>query len=120
MAEPGGVAVYPGKAPPKNAPDDQVIGRSGRAHPNSKVEFPLRPQVVVDGWEELLLLILQGIETVQRSVRRVVLNPTTVLPGGLVHFSRVEFWMPLEQSMMHGQHKAAQASAQSYKLVPEL
>jgi hypothetical protein len=38
----------------------------------------------------------------------------------MVHLSRVEFWMRLQQSMMRGQHKAAQVSAQSYKLVSEL
>jgi Biopolymer transport protein ExbD/TolR len=96
------------RSAPENTRDDQVIGRSGCAHPNSKVEFPLRPQVDVDGWEELLLL--EGIE----------INPAAVLPGGMVHFSRVEFWMRLEHSMMHGQHKAVQASAQSNNPGPEL
>ena len=71
------MVVCPGEATAENAFDDQVIGRSGRADPNSKVEFPLWPQVDIDGREELLLLIPQGIETVQRSVSRVILKPAT-------------------------------------------
>jgi hypothetical protein len=59
------MVVFPGKTPTDNALDDQVIGRSGRTHAHPKVEFPLRPQIDVNGGEELLLLIFQGIGTVR-------------------------------------------------------
>lgn len=70
------MVVSPGKTPADNALDNQVIGRPGRTHSHSEVKFPLRPQVEVNGWEELLLLIFQWIETIQRSVGCVVLQST--------------------------------------------
>ena len=69
----GGV-VPPRKAASDNALDDEMICRSCYAHPYPKVEFPLRSQVEVNGRKELLFLIFQGIEPVQRSIGRVILQ----------------------------------------------
>ena len=67
--------VRPGESPAEDALDDQMVSGSGRADPNSEVEFPLRPQIEINGREQLLLLILQRIEAVQRSGGCVVFQP---------------------------------------------
>jgi hypothetical protein len=56
-------AVRPGKTPSDNAFDDEMVGRARGAHTHTEVELPLRPEIDVNGGEELLLLVFQGIES---------------------------------------------------------
>jgi hypothetical protein len=56
-------AVRPGKTPSDNALDDEMVGRAGRAHTDTEVELPPRPEIDVNDGEKLLLLVFQGIES---------------------------------------------------------
>jgi hypothetical protein len=56
-------AVRLGKTPSDNAFEDEMVGRARGAHTDTEVERPLRPEIEVNGGEELLLLVFQGIES---------------------------------------------------------
>jgi hypothetical protein len=51
------LAVGPGKPSPNNAFDNQMICCPGQAYSNPGVELPLRTEINVDGWKDLLLLL---------------------------------------------------------------
>src|SRR5580692_2669762 len=76
--------MRPGKAPPNNAFNDQVVGGPRGADAHAKVELPLRAEIDVDRRKELLLLIFQRVEAGERTVRRVVFQPARNLLGEIV------------------------------------
>ena len=65
IPESGSASVRPRKTPPDDTFHDQVIGRPRRANTHTKVELPLRTEVDIDRWKELLLLIFERVEAVQ-------------------------------------------------------
>lgn len=58
-------SVRPGKAASDDAFHDQMIGGARGADAYSKVELPLRAEINVDCWNELLLLIFERIKAIQ-------------------------------------------------------
>src|SRR5579863_450909 len=78
------IGVRPRKAPADDALHDEMISGSGRTHTDSKIEFPLRPEVDVNTGEKLLLLISRWIEAGERAVGCVVLQPAGNLFGEVI------------------------------------
>src|SRR5580700_4141708 len=76
--------MRPGKAPPNNAFNDQVVGGPRGADAHAKVELPLRAEIDVDRRKELLLLIFERVEARERTVRRVVFQSARNLLGEIV------------------------------------
>src|SRR4029077_9480154 len=68
---------------------DQVIGGARRSDADSEVELPLRAEVDVDAGEELLLLIAQSVESAQRAVSGIVLEPSCNLFCEIVAYFHV-------------------------------
>ena len=62
-----------------NALDDQVVSGGRRPNPDSEIELPLRAEVDVNRGKELLLLLMQRVESSQWAVRGVVLEPSSDL-----------------------------------------
>jgi len=83
------VARRPGEAAAKNALDDQVISGRGRANTDAEVELPLRTKININCWNELLLLLAEGIETGDRSVGSVVFETAGDLLREIVTHLRV-------------------------------
>src|SRR5271167_635434 len=84
------LVVRPGEAPPEDAFDDQVIGGRGCADADSEVELPLRPQIEVNGRNELLLLIVEWTEIRDRPPGTVVFQPSGNSLGDVV--TEFEVW----------------------------
>src|SRR5579863_3134150 len=92
--------MRPRETPAHDAFDDQVIGGSGCADADSKVELPLWPQIEIDGRNELLLLIVKRTESRDRSQGTVILQPArdafrdviAELKVGGKHYALVNTW----------------------------
>ena len=52
------IGMSPRKAPPQNALDNEMICGAGHPNTNAEIEFPLRSQIEIDSWKDLLLLII--------------------------------------------------------------
>src|SRR5947207_5281589 len=68
-------SMLPVKPPSDDALHDQVVGRASHTDTHAEVEFPLRPEVHVNGREELLLLLAQTVEPGQRTIGGVIFQP---------------------------------------------
>src|SRR5579863_649211 len=68
------VVTCPGKTPTNNALNNQMIGGSSRADADTEVELPVWPQIEINRGDKLLLLIVEGAEIRDRSVRSVILK----------------------------------------------
>lgn len=55
--------MWPFESATNDAFHDQMVGGASCSYADSKVEFPLRAEIDVDGREELLLLIAERIES---------------------------------------------------------
>src|SRR5258708_39683235 len=66
--------MSPGKPSADDALDDQVVGGSGYAHADAKVDLPLGRDVQIDRRNNLLLLLRDRIEAGHRAQRAVILQ----------------------------------------------
>ena len=60
------------KSPSDDHFKDKMIGASGHSNAHTKVEFPLRRNVEVDGWKNLMLLFPLRIEAAEWAKRAVI------------------------------------------------
>src|SRR5208337_4299862 len=54
-----------------------MIGGASDSHANSEVELPLRTEIHINGRKDLLLLLSQGQQAIDRPPRTVVFQPSS-------------------------------------------
>lgn len=67
-----------------NSFDDEVVCSRGGSNPDTKIDLPLRRNMQVRHREDLLLLIVERVETSQPAVVCVVFDTAADLPGEVV------------------------------------
>src|SRR5207253_272121 len=55
--------------------ENELVRARRQTHADARVEFPARPEVEIENREDLVLLLLDGIEPGQRTNRTVILEP---------------------------------------------
>ena len=77
-------AFAPVQATADNHFHQQMIGPVGDSYPDSEVELPIRPEIQVNGGDDLLLLLADRIEAPHRTKRAVILDSRVDLLGDVI------------------------------------